>query len=360
MRRFLRVSLVALMALVVGGAIYEWRGRQDDRARYPQVGRSVDIGGRSLNLHCAGTGTPTVVLEAAVGYRWLPIQHQVSTFTRVCWYDRAGHGWSEPGPRPRTSVAVADDLHALLRAAGIVPPYVLVGASGAGFPVRVFAARHMDEIAGVVLVDAAHEDQFGREPRSSLGFANRLPGAVRSALYVLAPAAGEVGVFRLMLHSTRANIARRPPPQGMTREEAQYLYFISSFPTARVTEADEARNWLVSADAARRAGSLGDRPLIVLTAGKVDVPPNPADAAEVEAFRRVWITELQPKLARLSTRGKQVIVEHSRHGIQFEAPDVLVGAIKELVVQSRATASISSNVQTPFTTRSVLPAKVGG
>jgi pimeloyl-ACP methyl ester carboxylesterase len=333
-RRIVVGVAVLSLALVTAGIVYEQRGRRSDRARYPRVGAAVDIGGRSLNLHCVGSGSPTVVLEAAVGYRWLPIQREVGKFTRACWYDRAGYGWSDPGPRPRTSVAVADDLHALLRAASIPPPYVLVGASAAGFPVRVFAARHISEVAGVVLVDAAHEDQYGREPRSSLGFANRLPAFVRSTLYAVTPAAGEVGLFRMLLESTRAAIPRRPVPQGMTREEAQYLYFMSSLPTALVTEADEARNWLVSADAARRAGSLADRPLIVLTAGKVDRPPNPVDAAEVEAFHRAWMDELQPKLARLSTRGKQVLVEHSGHGIQFEAPDVLVSAIREVAVEA--------------------------
>ena len=276
-----------------------------------------------------------MVLEAAVGYRWMPIQREVATFTRTCWYDRAGYGWSDPGPSPRTGGAVASDLHALLKAAAVPPPYVLVGASGAGFPVRVFAGSHLNDVAGVVLVDAVHEDQYQREPRSSLGFANRLPAPVRSALYTVAPLAGDVGLVRLMLHSTRAAIARRPPPQGMTADEAHYLYFLSTLPRSIVIQADEARNWKASADEARNANTLGDRPLIVLTAGKFETPLNPADADDARAFYQLWVYELQPKLARLSSRGRQIIIEHSGHGIQFEAPDVLIGAIREIVEESR-------------------------
>jgi pimeloyl-ACP methyl ester carboxylesterase len=335
MKLFLKLFVSLLLLFAIAGVVYEQRGRRQDKERFPQIGRSVDIGGRSLNIHCSGDGSPTVVLENTLGYRWMPIAREVTKFTRACWYDQAGYGWSDPGPKPRTSAAVASDLQSLLRAAAVPPPYVLVGASGDGFPVRVFAGRHLNEVAGVVLVDAVHEDQYQREPRSSLGFANRLPGPVRSVLYTVAPAAGDVGLIRLMLGSTRAAIARRPVPRGMTADEAHYLYFLSTLPQSVVLQADEARNWKLSADEARNAHTLGDRPLIVLTAGKFDASGNPADIDEARAFHHMWVNELQPKLARLSSRGRQIIIEHSGHGIQFEAPDVLVGAIREIVEESR-------------------------
>jgi pimeloyl-ACP methyl ester carboxylesterase len=324
-----------MLLLIAAGIIYEQLGERRGRRRFPQVGRSVDIGGRSLNIHCLGEGSPAVILEAAVGYRWTPIQREVAKFTRACWYDRAGYGWSDAGPSPRTSVAVASDLHALLNAAAVPPPYVVVGASAAGFPVRVFAGQHLDNVAGVVLVDAAHEDQYQREPRVSLGWANRVPAPIRAVLSSMVPAAVEVGLIRFALRGTEAASARRPPPQGMTADEARYLAFLSASPRSFVTTADEARHWKVSADAARDANSLGDRPLIVLTAGKYVTPFDPADLAEVQAFHKVWVHELQPKLARLSARGRQIIVENSGHGLQFEAPDVLIGAIREIVEENR-------------------------
>jgi pimeloyl-ACP methyl ester carboxylesterase len=338
-RLFLKLMGVVAVAAIAAGVAYEQLGRRRDRTQVPRVGRSVDIGGRSLNIHCIGEGSPAVVLEAALGYRWTPIQREVATFTRACWYDRAGHGWSDPGPAPRTSEAVANDLHALLKAATIQPPYVLVGASGAGFPIRVFAGKHLAEVAGVVLVDAVHEDQYQREPRSSLGFANRVPAPIRTALYEVVPVAHEIGLIRLILRSARAGNLSRPPPEGLTFEEAQHLSFLSTLPRSYATDADEGRHWKASADQARRANDLGDRPLVVLTAGRSMEPRDPAALAEARAFHQIWMHELQPKLARLSSRGRQVIVEDSGHAIQFEAPDVVIEAIREIVAGSRTYTS---------------------
>lgn len=311
MRRFarflLKVLASTLLVLIVAGVVYEEVGERLDQKRFPQIGRSVDIGGRSLNIHCTGEGSPAVVLEGEVGFKWIPIQREVARFTHVCSYDRAGYGWSDPGPTPRTSAAMAKDLHALLRSTPVPPPYVLVGASGDGFPVRVFAGTYLDEVGGVVLLDARHEDQ--QDPRSSLGWANHAPPPVRRVLYTAAPIAGQVGLVRLMLSATKAAAARRPPPQGMSPEDAQYLYFLSRLPRGFVTSADEARYLKASAEEARDAKNLGDRPLIVLTAGKFTAPRNPAHLAEAQAFHRTKVHELQPSLARLSSRGRQIILE---------------------------------------------------
>jgi pimeloyl-ACP methyl ester carboxylesterase len=280
-----------------------------------------------LNLYCSGEGSPTVILEG--GYSWITVQPEIAKFTRACWYDRAGHGWSDPGPYPRTSAAIAGDLHELLRVAAIPPPYVLVGASFGGFPVRVFAGKYKDEVAGVVLVDAAHEDEH--EPPSMQASTSRLPKTVRSALCTVLPTMGQIGLVRLMSGSP----AHRDPPQGMSAEQAKYSDFLSDLPKASVTSGNESCNWETSANEARTAGGLGDRPLIVLTAGKAFIPDDPAAAREAAAFHEVWVHELQPKLVRLSTRGRQIIVENSGHGIQFEAPDAVIGAIREIVAEIR-------------------------
>jgi pimeloyl-ACP methyl ester carboxylesterase len=113
-RGLLAVALVILLALLAG-SIYERIGRRRDARSVTQVGKSVDIGGRRLNLYCSGEGSPAVIFESgggAPGFTWVNIQPQVAKFTRACWYDRAGFGWSDPGPQPRTSAAIASDLHA--------------------------------------------------------------------------------------------------------------------------------------------------------------------------------------------------------------------------------------------------------
>src|SRR5258708_6417711 len=118
LRKRVRVT-AGLLALVFAialacGTIYQQLAHRRDRQRFPQIGRSIDIGGRTLNLYCSGEGTPIVILEsggAGPGALWMPIQTELAKFTRSCWYDRAGEGWSDPGPFPHTSAAIAGDLH---------------------------------------------------------------------------------------------------------------------------------------------------------------------------------------------------------------------------------------------------------
>ena len=110
--------LLALAILIAAGVGYEQVERRRDRARFPQVGRSVDIGGRSLNIYCSGEGAPAVVLESDAltpGFAWVAVQRELAKFTRACWYDRAGYGWSDPAPSPHPSSAGAHDLHIYTR-----------------------------------------------------------------------------------------------------------------------------------------------------------------------------------------------------------------------------------------------------
>src|SRR6266446_2121901 len=108
--RFLSKCLLLLVVvLILAGITYEQIGERLDRKRFPQIGRSVDIGGRTLNIYCSGEGGPTVILESGhglPGYSWAPIQRKVAKFTHACWYDRAGNGWSDPGPDPNWSAEV--------------------------------------------------------------------------------------------------------------------------------------------------------------------------------------------------------------------------------------------------------------
>src|SRR5437870_3042032 len=110
--------VLTVIAAIVAGAVYERVARREDRKRFPQIGRSVDIGGRTLNIYCSGEGQPAVILESGPplpGYSWAFVQRKIAKFTRACWYDRAGYGWSDPGPNPRDGAAIAKDLHELLR-----------------------------------------------------------------------------------------------------------------------------------------------------------------------------------------------------------------------------------------------------
>jgi hypothetical protein len=159
-RVYMALGIVGLVAGV--GLLYQAIGEYRDHRRFPLKGALMPVGLNKMHLYCTGQGEPAVILEGpqtSLSAMWRPVQDAVSRFARVCSYDRAGFGWSELGSLPRTSERIASELHALLMQAGVAPPYVLVGASAGGFPVRVFAGRFPSEVAGVVLVDSSHPDQ---------------------------------------------------------------------------------------------------------------------------------------------------------------------------------------------------------
>ncbi|MCU1338638.1 MAG: alpha/beta hydrolase fold [Bryobacterales bacterium] len=143
------------------------------------------------HMSCSGDGTPTVVFDSSAhtaGYRWVALQPRVAAFTRACWYDRAGYGWSDAGPAPRTFGAVSNDLHALLRAATIQPPYILVGEGLAGFHVRVYTGLFPSEVAGAVLVDSNELAPVANNEEGSKGPLGRLSPKVKTlACTVLLP-----------------------------------------------------------------------------------------------------------------------------------------------------------------------------
>src|ERR1700761_1179396 len=134
--------------------------------------RLVDIGGRKLNLFCSGSGSPTVVFESPSGgaaWDWWAVQPKVAARTRACVYDRAGVGFSDPSPRAADADDTVADLHALLQAADVAPPYVLVGNSFGGGAAQLFAWKHPDEVTGLVLVEPMHEDENVRPDAASGG-----------------------------------------------------------------------------------------------------------------------------------------------------------------------------------------------
>ncbi|MGA2858294.1 MAG: alpha/beta fold hydrolase [Candidatus Sulfotelmatobacter sp.] len=283
MRKWIRrISCVLLTLLVVAllwGFAYEQVGRARDASQLPpRVGQAVDFGGRTLNLYCSGQGTPTVILETggnSPGYEWLVLQSKMAGFTRACWYDRAGVGWSDPPSSPRTSASVASDLHEALQRAGVLPPYVMAGGSVGGEYVRIYTARYPSDVAGLVLIDSAVPDMH--EPDFALAPINRMSGSTRHLICLALPAMTRFGIIRF-----EASRERRPSPPDFTPEQASVLAKLEAQPEAYRTDAEQAcaatdEGRIVPRegggnpdinDAARNAGSSGDRPLVVLTAGR--------------------------------------------------------------------------------------------
>jgi pimeloyl-ACP methyl ester carboxylesterase len=289
------------------------------------------VGGRRLHLYGTGKGSPTVVLEAGAGdfsFDWSYVQPGVAQFTRVCSYDRAGYAWSDPGPRPRTGRQLAVELHTGLRRAGIRGPYVLVGQSFGGFLVRAFARYYPKEVVGMVLVDCLHEDS-----RVIIG---------NKAVRIRSTARGRAAPppqSRMPTHGSPKSdetLPLDPPPS----ERAQIRAWLDTlhgwaeaqpnYAQAREGEMDWSPEDVADMYAHRDRPEyrLGDMPLIVLTRGEsgygddLDVP-----AAQLDAERKT----LQADLTHLSTNSKQIVAEKSGHNIQWDDPDLVVDAIRQVV-----------------------------
>jgi pimeloyl-ACP methyl ester carboxylesterase len=324
-----------LVLLFVVGASYQLTAQLADSRRFPHQGRLVALGpsfaGLFLNINCTGQGSPTVVMDTGGGIPavgWSLVQPEITKFTRVCSYDRAGYGWSgTAGPERRTSLQIATELHALLVAAGEKPPYVLVAHSLGGFDVRIYNHEYPGEVSGMVLVDASHEDQLSHMAPTMRAF---MEGQGRSLTRsrVIVPVLIYSGLIRA-LNSGRSAQAPHVPDQ--LAKEMLYLQFQPKFVNAVTSELEAM--FPESADEVRAAGNLGDKPLIVLTAGKPDqlpVLPKGVTQRDVDDFHIAWVNDLQVQETHLSTHGKQVIVTGSDHMIPFERPDTIISAVREV------------------------------
>ncbi|HMW85755.1 MAG: alpha/beta hydrolase [Nitrospira sp.] len=329
--RMLTWLLGTIVALATLGAVYQIAGMVLDRQHYPPPGQLVDIGGHRLHLFCLGTGSPTVLLEApAPGWSlyWSTVQPQLARTTRVCAYDRAGLGWSERGPLPRTGQRMAKELHRLLERAGIRGPYILVGHSLGGLIARLYQHDYPQEVVGMVLVDAGHESEM-RQAEFRL-FAN----AGKSMLPVIR-ALTMVGITRLMASYDQL------PPLLMRQEEKVSA---ETRPMLRAgwlrtgyysTLTDESDGLIETLEQVRRSGSLGNLPLIVITAtGPVWWPDMPGQVNQAK-FRKMWL-ELQQGLTTLSTNSRQVFADQSSHFIPFDQPELLTDVVRQLIDRQRS------------------------
>jgi pimeloyl-ACP methyl ester carboxylesterase len=314
---------MTLVLLGVVGASYQAIATARDAHAFPPPGQLVDVGGYKLHIHCLGEGSPTVILEAGQGGLspdWVWIQPEVAKTTRVCAYDRAGVAWSEPGPKPRHARQIGLELKTLLENAQIPSPYLLVGHSYGGLYVRVFAAAYPDVVKGMVLLDAAHSDQWSRDPDGEAQYAQ-----IRQ-FYQVAGLLTRLGLLRLLNYSPIS--PDLPPVQGAAHKAFSDSTQLVDAATAEFDATAETNRQV------REAGLLGALPLFVLTATDHGRP-------EIEVLGQ----ELQHELTQLSTNSVQRIVEGATHSsLIIEKQDALatIDAIRRVVEVVRTGESLAS------------------
>lgn len=265
----------------------------------PPAGELVEVDGRTMHLACVGDGAPVVVFEAGLGApaeTFADVQQTIGATTRTCFYDRAGYGASEAGPEPRTAATIADELHALLDAAGEDGPYVIAGHSFGGIIGIVFAGAYPDDTAALALLDSSH------------------PGMLAELEAV---------------------------PEIMTLQDADVESTLEAIPAAGPEYESLAESLAEAAD----VGPLGDLPLAVVAHGQSLDTLLPAAALEafditadvIDRYEAIW-RGLQEDLATLSTASTFVVAENATHYVYVGAPDVVVDAVTALVEQVRASA----------------------
>ena len=318
----LLVMVLTAITLAAGA-----RAKAALRASHPPIGQMVDVGGYKLHISCVGVGSPTVILDAGagdLGLTWAQVQPTVARSTRVCTYDRAGLGWSEQSPRPRSAEVMVDELHTLLTNAGISGPYMLVGHSLGGLVVRQYAHTYPAGVAGIVLVDSAHEAQWLRFPQA---VRNNLPSVLRQLRLVQAAASIGIGALKPSL---------MPLERRLPLEVAE---------TARALKLSGNDIGTGAAELANLAGgrtpplvTLGDIPLIVLSQSHRDPETVPSGAAITPAVLQEYDQtqeQLQRELTALSTNGKRIVADGSGHYVQLDRPDLVIRALEELLAVAR-------------------------
>lgn len=302
----LGLFMVLVVGLLLAGAAYESLAEAADARDYPPPGQLVDVGGHRLHLHCRGSGGPIVVVDAGSGdwsTSWGLVQAEVAKTTRMCTYDRAGMGWSDPGPLPRDARQFAKELHSLLTEAQLPAPYVLVGHSQGGLTVRVFAHDYPADVAGVVLIDSMSPGQF----RAAAVDTPARSGLDRLALWIPS-ALARVGALRVLAKLLGL------VPAGSPDDKAYFARFVR--PQYVQASLDEAEGMPASGAQAAAVTTFGELPLIVLSRGQ---DPEPAWQA------------MQAELLQLSSHREQRVAEASGHSVQIDQPQAAVAAIVSMV-----------------------------
>ncbi len=331
----LLIVLAIPLSLALAGVLYQAMGTARDARRFPPPGRLVDVSGHRLHIHCMGQGEPTVVFDSGLpgsSLSWCYVQPEVAKFARTCSYDRAGLGWSESSPNPRTSQQITEELRALLSNAGIRPPYVLVGHSFGGLTVRLYASEYPEEVAGMVLVDPLHPEEWesmarneSRQIEAGLRLARRVSFVARFGLMRLYFSLIGKGVVKPRVRSAWISSIEKMPRELLPALRASW-----SRPLPYQTIVSQVRFLSQSAAQVAVAGSHGDIPLVVLSAS------NPSQDRQMA----------QNAAAGLSANGKHLVASGSGHWINIDQPALVIEAIREVVdlARRRPVASAGQSV----------------
>jgi pimeloyl-ACP methyl ester carboxylesterase len=324
------LSLVVLVAVALGGSsIFNAFAVRHYRAMNPPPGNLYSVNGHNMHLYCTGDGSPTIVLDAGLGNDsliWGKVQPELSRITRVCSYDRAGYGWSDPQPGPRDADRIADELHSLLTQAGVTGPTVLMGHSIAGIYIRSYATRYPQNIAGLVFVDSStplQEESVEFKAVASKGPSPALALLLMKPVFIL-------GIPRIMGACSH-------PMQGFEAHAGKTLAEDQCRPpfTAMGLEFESIGQ---SGNETIHSGPFGNVPILIFSHDPDTPLPFQVPQKLERDYATMW-TQMQEDLKKLSTRSRRIVARGSGHYIQIDRADLLNKEVPVFIQQIRGTAS---------------------
>lgn len=323
-QNWIKIGLLSLLGLIVGlpllGVVFQHVATVLDRAAYPMPGKRVDLGDTTLHIHCSGPqeSENTIVIDVGAGnwsLHWADLQDDMAKHTRVCSYDRVGWGWSDGTPlEPRVGAKHVQQLHDLLTLSGEAPPYVMVGHSYGGYLNRLYHSEFPDEVSAIVLVEAAHDDQWSRIPALTALIMEEGVANMRTAETI-----SRFGLLRFFDLPSQG-ISKHPDRTKAINDAAKTAKYYVAFQSEMLGAQDIARE-------VQESGPIGDTPLLVISGGRsayaychdeLGLPCQETQAA--------WHA-MQEELADLSTNSTHLVFPEATHAIQLEEPDMIVKAI---------------------------------
>jgi pimeloyl-ACP methyl ester carboxylesterase/aminoglycoside phosphotransferase (APT) family kinase protein len=323
-----KCAVLSIFVLVVACAMYQFAATKLDEQKYPPIGQMIDINGYKLHMIDSGSSnidskaTPTVILESGMGsttFDWLLVYPEIAKFARIVTYDRAGYGWSDASPLPRTSANIVTELHTMLHKAGIPGPYILVGHSFGGINVRLFAATYPQDVVGIVLVDAVHKYVMDRIPQVFIHFKHWVYCRLLTAYLGISRIFSD---FKLYYHRPVDTYKLMDKAHKNTIKYYHALFNQLNLITTSCEQLKAVHEFLPNV------------PVVVITAGKQVIPAQGPCGSytqdEVDMINKTWF-ELQADLVTKSSESKQIIAEYSGHNIPYEQPEIIVDAVREMV-----------------------------
>jgi pimeloyl-ACP methyl ester carboxylesterase len=323
------LSFVVLVAVVAGaGTTFNAVATHHYRTRHAALGSLYVVDGYKMHLLCTGEGSPTIILDSGLGddsLIWTKVQPELSKTTRICSYDRAGFGWSDPRPGPRDADRIVQELHLLLTEAGISGSTVLMGHSVAGLYIRAYAARYPDELSGLVFVDGStplQEDRFPDELRQEDQDAER--GFTKLKWLEI------LGITRAMGQCRHF--------EGFDNNTGKMIAENQCRASQLTAMGKEHQGFRQSGNETVGTGPFGDLPILIFSQDpQPSAPSESPTQAEVE-FSEIW-NEMQEDLKHLSTHSRRIIAKGSSHYIQVDRPDLLNSKVTGFIQQIRGNVS---------------------